>query len=292
MTTTEVVTTHVEGNTTPSTLSYRARAFLLTLNQIDELAAIIDEFKNLKSCDYGIACEEEAPTTGHKHAHLYVHFTNPYKLSKKILSYKSHVDICRGSPKQNIAYVKKDGNIKAEWGTEPKQGCRHTVGELKQIKDPDELDSHEFNTWQKIQTMPKKIKLNDWKKEVKVFYIQGPSGVGKTEKAKEILRENQIDELEEIKYESTFYHGVADGTGAAVYDDFRDSHMKASEFINLIDYNTHNMNIKGGSVRNNYNIIIITSVQSIDQIYYNMSDEPRKQWMRRVQVIDMFPNEQ
>lgn len=296
------MTSQVSGNTNPSTsddknekIIFKARAFQLTLNSSENLMncydGIMNELKKLKSCDYIISCKEKAPTTGHEHIHIYAHFCNMYKLSKKILQYKPHVETCKGSPKQNIEYIRKDGEILDEIGDEPKQGTRHTVKELKEIKNPDELESHEFNTWQKIQNMPKKIKLDEWKKDITVYYIQGPSGCGKTEKAKEILRENNIDELEEIKFESTFYHGVVDGTGAAVYDDFRDSHMKASEFINLIDYNTHNMNVKGGSVRNKYNLLIITSIQPIDEIYRNMNDEPRKQWMRRVKVIDLFPND-
>ena len=47
----------------------------------------------------------------------------------------------------------------------------------------------------------------------------------------------------------------------ALYDDFRDSHMKPSEFINFIDYNVHGLNIKNGEIQNNYKYIIITSVQ-------------------------------
>ena len=51
------------------------------------------------------------------------------------------------------------------------------------------------------------------------------------------------------------------------------------------------MNIKGGQQINNYELIIITSVQPITELYKNMSDEPRKQWLRRVKVIDMYESE-
>ena len=49
--------------------------------------------------DYLISAKEKAPTTGHEHIHIYIHFESSYKLSKKILSTGVHVDICRGSPK-------------------------------------------------------------------------------------------------------------------------------------------------------------------------------------------------
>jgi len=44
-------------------------------------------------------------------------------------------------------------------------------------------------------------------------------------------------------------------------------------------------------ILNEYLIIIITSVQKFSKIYRNVDDEPRAQWERRVQVIDMFPPE-
>ena len=51
---------------------------------------------------------------------------------EKILAYGAHIEICRGSPKQNIAYVKKNGNIVYEYGEEPHQG-QLTVGDLKNM---------------------------------------------------------------------------------------------------------------------------------------------------------------
>ena len=70
------------------------------------------------------------------------------------------------------------------------------------------------------------------------------------------------------------------------YDEFRDSHMKASEFINLIDYNKHIMNIKGSQVMNNYKLIIITSLFHPKKIYNNMTEEAREQWLRRIKIIN------
>lgn len=289
--TAEVMTAQSSGNTTPS---LRARSFLLTLNEIDKYEDLKNEFQKLKSCDYFISCKEIAPTTGHEHIHIYAHFSSSYKISKRILNYHSHIDICKGTPQQNIAYIRKDGNILDTWGEEPRQGAR-TVKELKQIDKPDELNWNEFNTWNKIhQNMANDIDIDEWNKEVKVYYIQGPSGVGKTEKAKQIVREN-IEKygrkINRVKCENSFWIGVGEEAKIAIYDDFRDSHMKASEFVNFIDYNKQIMNTKGGSKLNNYELIIITSVQNINDIYHNMIGEPRKQWLRRVEVIDMNEEE-
>lgn len=68
--------------------------------------------------------------------------------------------------------------------------------------------------------------------------------------------------------------------------------MVPSEFINFIDYNKHILNTKGAHVRNNYSLIIITSVQSPMEIYKNsLSYESREQWLRRIKIIDLTPVE-
>lgn len=273
------------GNTNTPLCS---RAFQLTLNEPEKFDELIKEFEKLQCCDYAIACKEIAPTTGHEHVHLYVHFTRSYKLSRKILSYHAHVEICKGSPKQNIAYIRKDGDIIYERGNEPHQGSTISAKELMQVQKVEDVeDWHMVNTYIKLKQQPHKQKVSEWKKDVKVIYIEGPSGIGKSNRAQEILEENKVEEFEEVKHTGEFWNGCVDGRGAAVYDDFRDSHMSASEFINFIDYRVHNLNVKGGSVRNNYNLIIITSIQELEELYRNVPQEAREQWMRRIERIHL-----
>lgn len=267
--------------------SFVGRAFQFTLHDLSQYEGLKNHLLELRSCDYMISCKEIAPTTGKEHIHIYAHFTKPYHLSQKIMNHHAHIEICQGTPQQNIEYIRKDGNILDEVGTEPHQGYHRTVKELRAVEDPSELDTHEYNTWLKIRNTPQKIKVSEWSKEVKVYYIQGPSGSGKSKRAEELMQKLGIESFEEVKHTNNFWNGVCDGCGCAVYDDFRDSHMTASEFINFIDYRVHNLNIKGGQMKNKYNTIIITSVQRIDEIYGNCYGEPREQWMRRIIPIDM-----
>ncbi|OUM64028.1 hypothetical protein PIROE2DRAFT_60938 [Piromyces sp. E2] len=100
--------------------------------------------------------------------------------------------------------------------------------------------------------------------------------------------------FDEIKYCNLFYSGVNTDylSEVAVYDDFRAGVMKPEEFINLIDYRVHNLNIKGGEAKNNYKLIIFTSVQKLDTIYRNVDNyERREQWIRRINLIDLYPPE-
>lgn len=280
------MTTQGSGNTKPS-LDLKARSFQLTLNQVEKYDQLKSEFDKLKSCTYFLSAKEVAPTTGHEHIHIYAHFKTPYKLNKKILSTGVHVEICRASPKQNIEYIKKDGNIIDEIGEVPHQGQQYTVKDLAEMDTPDELDWRIHNTWQKIHSAPKKIKKTEWLKEVEVIYIWGPSGAGKSAMAQQYAD----DEFDLVKHTNEFWNGVVDGKGCCIYDDFRDSHMKASEFINFIDYRVQLMNIKGGCVKNNYSKIIITSIQSPEEIYRNMGSEPRQQWIRRMRIYHIGVDE-
>ena len=146
-----------------------------------------------------------------------------------------------------------------------------------------------MNIQKEFESKNQKVKFKDWHKELKVYYITGPSGIGKSQLAKKIGEDLGYEEFDEVKHTGQFWNGISEPVcGVAIYDDFRDNHLSASEFINFIDYNRHNLNIKGKFVKNNYDVIIITSIQHPQEIYHNLSDEPRQQWLRRMEIIDLY----
>lgn len=283
----------------------KKRAFLLTFNEdpIVNCNICVSKFKGLKSCDYLICCKE-FNKAGNEHTHLYVHFTNAYAIPAKLIKQtKMHINVAKGSPKQNIDYVKKEGakwqhkksyqktEIMEEYGTAPSQG-QLSISELRQITNSDDLpDWKQYNVWKQVQREHKKTKVGEWHKKVEVYYIQGPSGVGKSLKAEQLVAEKGFDEFDVVKNDGKFWLNVDGSGGAAIYDEFRDSQLPASEFISFIDYNINNLRVFGGSIKNKYELIIITTVQPIDEIYHNLPDEPRQQWIRRVNVIDMYEKE-
>ena len=91
----------------------------------------------------------------------------------------------------------------------------------------------------------------DYYKKVEVYWIWGESGAGKTRYAIDDMLKKGIEKFNEVKMVGEFWHGVQEDCQVALYDDFRDSHI---------------MNVKGGSVRNNYQTIYITSLQSPEEI--------------------------
>lgn len=262
---------------------------------------------------YLYSCRETCPNTGNEHYHIYVHFRTSVKLSQRKCHF-AHLEPCRGSITANCNYVSKTGSsellqkgidsqniIVDEIGTRPDSiGGRIAAEDLPTMTDKDivMIDPRCHQAYIKARNIlinNPDVDVDDWAKIVKVYYIQGGSGCGKTERAKQIVRDlgkdpktDRNQKVNIVKCQDGFWSGIGEAT-IAIYDEFRSSSMKASEFINFIDYNRHNLNTKGGGARNNYTLIIITSVEKLSEIYKNMRGEPRLQWERRVELIDMYP---
>lgn len=273
----------------------RSRNFQVTLNEIDLYPQLKENLTHLPNINYYISAMEYAPTTGHPHIHIYLQFTKPVIIPfKKLLG--SHLEKCRGTPAQNVLYVKKDGRVMDEVGElRTNEETRFpTIASVKEMtkEEREELPIQYYNIIQKINDIESNIMSVDsfYKPEIKVYYIWGPSGIGKTKLVMKMIKERNIDFFDEVKHVGDFWQGISGETTTALYDDFRDSHMKASEFINFIDYNVHNLNTKFGFKKNNYDLIFITSVQNPDNLYKNLQNsdpEPSAQWRRRLSVIHL-----
>lgn len=263
-----------------------AKNFQLTINAIDTAGDVLTYLRKLTP-NYLLAGREKAPTTGHVHMHVYVQFPNNRRLSLKKLC-GAHVEKCMGSPEQNIKYIKKpDTEIVVEEGA-PR------LNYVPSIKEAQEMDSEKlgglslnyYNIAKKIEAEKKKyIDPEEYYKTMEVYWIWGESGAGKTRYAIQDMKKAGVKRFNEVKYDGSFWHGVTEDCECCLYDDFRDNHMKPTELINFIDYNRHIMNIKGGSVRNNYTRIYITSLQSPESIYAKTPEESKKQWLRRIKEI-------
>lgn len=266
-----------------SSKTRKSSAFLFTLNVVEKFDELKNYLKSLHSFQYAIAGKEKAPTTGHSHIHIFLQLQQSIRLSiKKICG--AHVDKCFGSTEQNIVYVKKGGDIIWEEGVVRQKGFL-SIAEIKKMtpEEREGLPARYFNTAEKLLSKDVcNIKPKDSYKKVKVYYISGRSGIGKTRFAHFLIGDEMYNV---VKFENGFWMGFTNQTRIALYDDWRDSHMVASEFLHFIDYNKQVMNVKGGFMLNNYTIIIITSILRLKDIYQDASLEDREQWMRRVEEI-------
>lgn len=271
----------------------KAKHFQLTINEISNWETIRTYLYSRKTLTYLIACLEEAPTTGHKHIHVYIQFSSSILLKPNKLC-NCHIERCKGTPQQNYNYIIKDGKILEEWGKLRKHGGKSIEEVKKMTKDErDMLPLHYYNIIQKINLEEEKMNINETYKDVTVIYIFGESGSGKSLTASKIIKNycniyNLSGEYDAVKFNNGFWLGTHKGSKIALYDDFRPSDMKANEFINFIDYNKHILNIKGGNLINEYELIIITSIINPCDIYQNMKEEEKMQWIRRLKIYHAY----
>ncbi len=265
--------------------------FLFTLNQIEKYDELLEIIKNVKYCDYYISCLGTAPTTGHKYIHLYAHFSNGYRITKQILDLKVHIEICRESPKQNIDFIESKGNILNEYGTRPIHNIR-TIGDLKKIKDPSELNWKMRKTWYEIQD--KGVDIEDIYKNTEIYYIFGPSKVNKLDEALKIIKEHENKfgnaEFSYVSHKGKYWNGLEYDCKIALYENFRDKDVNLDEFINFIDSYKQQLEIKQGYITNKYELVIITSVQNPKDIYKEYPEEDRRRILESItEIIDLTP---
>lgn len=283
-------TAHPAGNTISAGSRVRSRAYLLTI--YDDPIVHFDK----AACE--LVCHDTCKD-GKVHYHQFIYFKNPIAWSSIKKQYKTaHIEIARNAyDAAHYIIDNKNGRKKIiyQQGDIPARNGFVKINEVRKMTqmERDELPLQYFNIVNKMNAEEANdIDIDDWKKDVEIYWIMGPSGIGKTERAKQIVRDNVEKygrNINVVKYTNTFWQGVGNAK-IAIYDDFRDSHMHPSEFINFIDYNTHTINIKGGEKRNEYRLIIITSVQDPHYIYMGMKDEePRRQWLRRMTIVDLTP---
>lgn len=290
--TSEVVTSEVPGNTKAGTSSrIKARAFQFTLNEVEKYPALLNDLKDLKSCDYLVSAKEKAPTTGHEHIHIYAHFSSQYNLSKKIMSHGAHVEVCRGSPKQNIDYVKKDGVILDEYGEVPHQGAR-TIKELRQLtreECPPNLiriyDSEKEKEQREESFMSMLDEIEEDRLEgPEVIYFTGDSGKGKTYSAyKYALNKYEKEHIGKISFNNGFADIVNPKAECFVCEEFRPSDLRASKLLELLDKYGASVNVKGGFEYLRPKTIIFASIFRPQKLYTD--EEKNEQFIRRIKHI-------
>lgn len=277
---TQVMATERSGNT-------KHRAFQLTLNEVSKYKELKEYLTHYQSLQYYIACEEQAPTTGHLHNHIYVHFKTPIKLDIKKCQ-GAHIEVCRGSPKQNIAYIEKNGKIIDEIGERPTQGMR-TIKELMAMPR-EECPSNLLRIYDsELEKQRREEEFNRMLSEIaedklegpEVIYFTGEPGMGKTYSAyKYALMKYEKKNIGKISFNEGFADMVNPKAECLVCEEFRPSDLKASKLLELLDKYGASVNVKGGFEYIRPKTIIIASVMNPKYLYND--EEKNEQFMRRI----------
>lgn len=274
------------------------RNYLLVLN-----LAVMDHYEEIRDylleelgANYFVSSIEENEQEN-LHMHIFVQFPKCTRISYK-KCFGAHVEECFASEKANINYTTKYkrfygiDNVIDEYGT-----CRfglgqnqHTMKAMDLMNLPfEEVEANQYKTWQALQGFESKTVDEIYKPDVKIYYVWGPSGCGKSKFVFDKLKDSG-QKVDRVKYCNGFWQGVNpfNMPEAAWYDEFRSSSMPAYEFINFIDYYKNIMNIKYQTgVYNNYKTIYITSIEDPTELYRNMPEEARQQWLRRMEIIEL-----
>lgn len=142
-------------------------------------------------------------------------------------------------------------------------------------------------------------------KDVKIYYIFGPVNVNKLEKAYEIIRlykEKYGTIVNYLDYEDGFWNGKAfhdgfySGVGfrskIAIYKDFYEYDIYINKFKELIDNSRRPLRVRRGWRRNDYELIIITSVQNPKNIYKEYPEKDRRRILESItEIIDLTPKD-
>ena len=251
----------------------QARQFHIVVNEksLPDLQKLID-FLHTKPVRY-MLCRIGKNKKGNDHAHIFVCFLKPVRLSSKS-TYGSHIAKCRGTPKQNIDYIKS-----------------HHPQEVCELGNPPEGNENIGETWENFieglkkgvvdkyskfyaryegyanrrlaETKPKKEYTGNLKD--KNLWLYGPPRTGKTYWARHCTKYDIYD-----KSPNKWWDGYQDEKIVLLDDLDQEQAKYIAHYIKKWgDANPITAAIKGGSmclVTANFNFII-TSNYSIDECF-------------------------
>ena len=173
------------------------------------------------------------------------------------------------------------------------------------FNDPRDFKYNIYHNWKDMILYDDEDENKYLSKDVKIYYIFGPVNANKLEKANEIIRlykekygtiVNYIDYDDGYwngrAFHNGFYSGVGFRSKIAIYKDFYEYDMYVNRFKELIDNSRRPMKVKHGWKRNDYELIIITSVQNPKDIYKEYSEEDRRRILESItEIIDLTPKD-
>lgn len=261
------------------------------LKRFDLLAESLEKHRYI--C-YGL---EVAPETGTEHIQGYVELNNAQRFTflhkyfnftrnKEVL--KFHIEIANGTAAENKKYCEKSGKF-FEFGEPVTQGTRSDLREIKEAlkENPKNLkgvvDEHGNNLQQLkyAEALPKYyLPDRDPKNPPKVYWIFGPTGIGKTKLVYDTFKD--ICAVSSYDWLGTGYNQ----NECFLLDDFREFNLPFEQILKLTDRYPYTLFFKGSQIPLNSPFIIFTSPYSIDQTF-SATREDLRQLKRRVVEIDL-----
>lgn len=241
-----------------------------------------DYFEKLRGrCRYYIFGKEHCPTTGNFHYQFYVYFRNALtEKAARQFFHPDHVEVCAGNTVQNQDYCKKDGNF-IEWGLAPEQGKRKDLDECRHAAANGHIsDVIDHGNLQQIKVAEKWLEYNapkrDPKNPIKVIWISGASGSGKSRMAYEEFPNAYR------KMPGKWWDGY-NSEEVVIFDDFDPNDYTEKQLLTWWDRYPCRVEVKGGSRQLFATTFVITALFPPSSFWQDC--EIGTQFLRRISEI-------
>lgn len=206
---------------------------------------------------------------------------------------RAHIEVMHGTPQESLAYCTKEDKEAYQYGEIPAEGKRNdlhnTISLLKEGKSiRDIVNSDDISSISTIVRYPKGLNavanLLRLRGRIppKVFWIYGPTGVGKTRSALEFGTAHAGEDGVWMSSGSLKWFDGYDGQQVAVFDDLRTKHVEFSMLLRLLDRYPLRVEIKGGYVQWIPEVIIVTAPMTPEMMWNLRRNEDIQQLTRRI----------
>lgn len=287
-----------------------SRKYLLTINNPKEHglghALIRQNLEQLKGCLYWCLCDEIGEE-GTPHTHVYAAFKNQVMFSTiKRHFYAAHIDVVRGSHRENRDYVRKEGkwldSKKAETNLpetfeesgelpeEPDRRVKQSEAIYNMIvngsSDVEIMNAYPsaYNHLTNIQRARQAVLFEKYRKtrrtKLKVYYIWGKSGTGKTSGILDAHGDENV-------YRVTNYNHPFDGYAGEpviLFDEFRSS-LPLAAMLDYLDIYPVSLPSRYADKVACYETAYIVSNYSLEKQYPEVQRDCPEDWtpfMRRI----------
>jgi hypothetical protein len=289
----------------------RSRKWVLTINNPAEHGFLHDKIKEILAgmpVTYWCMADEKGEKETH-HTHLFIQNTNALRFStiKKAFP-PAHIEEARGTAQENRDYVAKEGKWEEdekhgtkidgtfeEWGDLPaeRQGARTDLAELYEMildgkvnceiyrHNPELIRYHGL-----IEQVRQDHRYEQNKgvfRNVKVIYIWGSTGVGKTSL---IYGRHCYEDIHRV---TDYKHPFDDYTGEPVmmFDEFR-AQLPLTDMNNYLDRYPLKLPSRYVNKQASYTTVYIVSNIPLREQYHNVKREHPEVWrsfMRRIGLL-------
>lgn len=289
------------------------RRYMFTVNDIpqDTTETINLDFPPEK-IRYAIWKLEKAPTTGHMHLQGYCELFNSvsYGAAQKYFKpYKPHMEACKGTPDQCVAYILKTetaAGLPIEYGSRASQGERVDLRKavtafkdpkrnLKEILDDEDVASSFVKYHRGLEKYRAQFATVMKLRSPTVYVLCGPTGTGKTRIAmgggptvSDEVAAEALTKIYSKPHGDKWFDGY-DGQIRLVIDEFT-GWLPWAKLLQLCDKYPVLCETKGGMVNAAWEEVYITT-NKLPKEWYRTKDQHWPAFVRRVSFWVWCPEE-